>query len=66
MAQAKINAKMNDASKGKFTRTISMADRSGQLLESLDQIETSSRLWRQGSPSTHPSWTHEDTSVHAF
>ncbi|XP_016422700.1 BAG family molecular chaperone regulator 2 [Sinocyclocheilus rhinocerous] len=40
MAQAKINAKMNDASKGKFTRTLSMADRSGQLLESLDQIET--------------------------
>ncbi|KTG35841.1 hypothetical protein cypCar_00020389 [Cyprinus carpio] len=40
MAQAKINAKMNDASKGKFARTISMADRSGQLLESLDQIET--------------------------
>ncbi|XP_016332636.1 BAG family molecular chaperone regulator 2 isoform X2 [Sinocyclocheilus anshuiensis] len=39
MAQAKINAKMNDASKGKFTRTLSMADRSGQLLESLDQLE---------------------------
>ncbi|XP_073690386.1 BAG family molecular chaperone regulator 2 [Garra rufa] len=39
MAQAKINAKMNDASKGKFTRTLSMADRSGRLLESLDQIE---------------------------
>uniref|UniRef100_A0A672MJ17 Uncharacterized protein n=1 Tax=Sinocyclocheilus grahami TaxID=75366 RepID=A0A672MJ17_SINGR len=40
MAQAKINAKMYDASKRKFTRTISKADRSGQLLESLDQIET--------------------------
>ncbi|XP_016120985.1 BAG family molecular chaperone regulator 2 isoform X2 [Sinocyclocheilus grahami] len=40
MAQAKINAKMNDASKGKFSRTLSMADRSGQLLDSLDQIET--------------------------
>ncbi|KAF4105422.1 BAG family molecular chaperone regulator 2 [Onychostoma macrolepis] len=40
MAQAKINAKMNDASKGKFTRTLSMADRSGRLLENLDQIET--------------------------
>ncbi|KTG34345.1 hypothetical protein cypCar_00033730 [Cyprinus carpio] len=40
MAQAKINAKMNDASKGKFSRTLSMADRSGRLLESLDQIET--------------------------
>ncbi|NP_957294.2 BAG family molecular chaperone regulator 2 [Danio rerio] len=39
MAQAKINAKMNDATKNKFTRTMSMADRSGRLLESLDQIE---------------------------
>ncbi|XP_076830510.1 BAG family molecular chaperone regulator 2 [Brachyhypopomus gauderio] len=40
MAQAKINAKMNDAGKGgKFSRTISMADRSLRLLESLDQIE---------------------------
>ncbi|KAL1263496.1 hypothetical protein QQF64_006235 [Cirrhinus molitorella] len=39
MAQAKINAKINDASKGKFTRTLSMADRSGRLLENLDQIE---------------------------
>lgn len=37
MAQAKINAKIND--KGKFTRTMSMADRSGRLLENLDQIE---------------------------
>ncbi|XP_051506884.1 BAG family molecular chaperone regulator 2-like [Myxocyprinus asiaticus] len=39
MSQAKINAKMNDASKGKFSRTISMADRTGRLLENLDQIE---------------------------
>ncbi|XP_065105697.1 BAG family molecular chaperone regulator 2 [Paramisgurnus dabryanus] len=39
MAQAKINAKLNDGSKGKFSRTISMADRSGRLLENLDQIE---------------------------
>lgn len=45
MAQAKINAKMNDASKGKFTRTMSMADRSGRLLESLDQIETRWDQW---------------------
>uniref|UniRef100_A0AAY5EHF8 BAG domain-containing protein n=1 Tax=Electrophorus electricus TaxID=8005 RepID=A0AAY5EHF8_ELEEL len=40
MAQAKINAKINDAAKGgKFCRSISMADRSMRLLESLDQIE---------------------------
>ncbi|XP_051946142.1 BAG family molecular chaperone regulator 2-like [Xyrauchen texanus] len=39
MSQAKINAKMNDASKGKFSRTVSMADRTGRLLENLDQIE---------------------------
>lgn len=45
MAQAKINAKMNDASKGKFTRTMSMADRSGRLLESLDQIEMRWDQW---------------------
>ncbi|XP_029926528.1 BAG family molecular chaperone regulator 2 [Myripristis murdjan] len=39
MAQAKIQAKMNDAPIGKFSRTLSMADRSGRLLESLDQLE---------------------------
>lgn len=39
MAQAKIQAKMNDAFNAKFSRTLSMADRSGQLLESLDQLE---------------------------
>ncbi|KAJ4949682.1 hypothetical protein JOQ06_021191 [Pogonophryne albipinna] len=30
---------MNDAMGSKFSRTLSMADRSGQLLESLDQLE---------------------------
>ncbi|KAM6956726.1 BAG family molecular chaperone regulator 2 [Aplochiton taeniatus] len=39
MSQAKINAKMNESSKGKFSRTMSMADRSGRLLEHLDQLE---------------------------
>ncbi|XP_030234449.1 BAG family molecular chaperone regulator 2 [Gadus morhua] len=39
MAQAKIQAKMNEATKSKFSRTMSMADRSGRLLESLDQLE---------------------------
>ncbi|XP_022058393.2 BAG family molecular chaperone regulator 2 [Acanthochromis polyacanthus] len=39
MAQAKIQAKMNEATCSKFSRTLSMADRSGQLLESLDQLE---------------------------
>ncbi|XP_063047603.1 BAG family molecular chaperone regulator 2 [Engraulis encrasicolus] len=40
MAQAKIQAKMNDAAKGGlFSRSMSMADRSGRLLESLDQLE---------------------------
>ncbi|XP_063730808.1 BAG family molecular chaperone regulator 2 isoform X1 [Eleginops maclovinus] len=39
MAQAKIQAKMNEAMCSKFSRTVSMADRSGQLLESLDQLE---------------------------
>ncbi|XP_041645170.1 BAG family molecular chaperone regulator 2 [Cheilinus undulatus] len=38
MAQAKIHAKMNEAP-CKFSRTLSMADRSGRLLESLDQLE---------------------------
>lgn len=39
MAQAKIQAKMNEAPCSKFSRTLSMADRSGRLLESLDQLE---------------------------
>ncbi|KAI1894730.1 hypothetical protein AGOR_G00118760 [Albula goreensis] len=39
MAQTKIQAKMNEAGKGRFSRTLSMADRSGQLLEQLDQLE---------------------------
>ncbi|TDH01193.1 hypothetical protein EPR50_G00177510 [Perca flavescens] len=39
MAQAKIQAKTNEATCSKFSRTLSMADRSGQLLESLDQLE---------------------------
>ncbi|KAF5905001.1 BAG family molecular chaperone regulator 2, partial [Clarias magur] len=40
MAQAKISARMNpDAAKGKFSRSVSMADRSMRLLESLDEIE---------------------------
>ncbi|KAF0027400.1 hypothetical protein F2P81_020141 [Scophthalmus maximus] len=40
MAQAKIQAKMNEAAcTGKFSRTLSMADRSGRLLENLDQLE---------------------------
>ncbi|KTF85341.1 hypothetical protein cypCar_00033554 [Cyprinus carpio] len=30
-----------------------------------DRGSGSSRLWWRGNPSTHPSWTHEDTSVHA-
>lgn len=38
MAQAKIQAKMTEAP-CKFSRTMSMADRSGRLLESLDQLE---------------------------
>ncbi|XP_028845592.1 BAG family molecular chaperone regulator 2 [Denticeps clupeoides] len=41
MAQARIHARMNEAPRGgMFTRTLSMADRSGRLLESLDQLET--------------------------
>ncbi|XP_028982739.1 BAG family molecular chaperone regulator 2 [Betta splendens] len=39
MAQAKIQAKMSDAACSKFSRTLSMADRSGRLLESLDDLE---------------------------
>lgn len=40
MAQAKISAKINEAARsGKFSRTVSMADRSLRLLESLDDLE---------------------------
>ncbi|MCJ8730910.1 hypothetical protein PDJAM_G00189740 [Pangasius djambal] len=40
MAQAKISARVNtDAAKGKFSRSVSMADRSMRLLESLDEVE---------------------------
>ncbi|MCI4376731.1 hypothetical protein PGIGA_G00191910 [Pangasianodon gigas] len=40
MAQAKISARVNtDSAKGKFSRSVSMADRSMRLLESLDEIE---------------------------
>lgn len=39
MSQAKIQAKMNEAARSTFSRTMSMADRSGQLLENLDQLE---------------------------
>lgn len=39
MAQAKIQAKMTESLGAKFSRSLSMADRSGRLLESLDQLE---------------------------
>lgn len=39
MAQAKIQSKMTEAQCAKFSRTLSMADRSGRLLETLDQLE---------------------------
>ncbi|XP_047459213.1 BAG family molecular chaperone regulator 2 [Mugil cephalus] len=39
MAQAKVQAKMSEPPCNKFTRTLSMADRSGRLLENLDQLE---------------------------
>ncbi|KAM7385711.1 hypothetical protein PAMP_001773 [Pampus punctatissimus] len=40
MAQTKIQAKMNEIPCSKFSRTLSMADRSGRLLEHLDELET--------------------------
>ncbi|XP_056148164.1 BAG family molecular chaperone regulator 2 [Lampris incognitus] len=40
MAQAKIQAKMGESLSSKFSRTLSMADRSGRLVDSLDQLET--------------------------
>ncbi|XP_036979363.1 BAG family molecular chaperone regulator 2 [Acanthopagrus latus] len=39
MAQAKIQSKMTEPQCAKFSRTLSMADRSGRLLETLDQLE---------------------------
>ncbi|XP_068613149.1 BAG family molecular chaperone regulator 2 [Brachionichthys hirsutus] len=39
MAQAKIQARMGESSTAKFNRTLSMAARSGRLVESLDQLE---------------------------
>ncbi|KAG5266968.1 hypothetical protein AALO_G00238320 [Alosa alosa] len=39
MAQAKIQAKMNEAKGGLFSRSMSMADRSSRLVENLDQLE---------------------------
>uniref|UniRef100_A0A1A8CU49 BCL2-associated athanogene 2 n=1 Tax=Nothobranchius kadleci TaxID=1051664 RepID=A0A1A8CU49_NOTKA len=50
MAQAKIQAKMNEAALcSKFSRTLSMADRSGRLLESLDQLETRVEALREAA-----------------
>ncbi|XP_039995293.1 BAG family molecular chaperone regulator 2 [Xiphias gladius] len=49
MAQAKIQAKMNEAPCSKFSRTLSMADRSGRLLESLDQLETRVEALREAA-----------------
>ncbi|XP_076141503.1 BAG family molecular chaperone regulator 2 [Alosa pseudoharengus] len=39
MAQAKIQAKMNEAKGGLFSRSMSMADRSSRLVDNLDQLE---------------------------
>ncbi|KAF3708319.1 BAG family molecular chaperone regulator 2 [Channa argus] len=49
MAQAKIHAKMNEATCSKFSRTLSMADRSGRLLETLDQLETRVEALREAA-----------------
>lgn len=49
MAQAKIQAKMSDAPCAKFSRTLSMADRSGRLLESLDQLEVRVEALREAA-----------------
>ncbi|XP_014069799.1 BAG family molecular chaperone regulator 2 [Salmo salar] len=52
MAQAKIHhAKMTEAAKSKFSRSMSMADRSGQLLESLDQLEIRVEALREAATS---------------
>ncbi|XP_023264254.1 BAG family molecular chaperone regulator 2 [Seriola lalandi dorsalis] len=49
MAQAKIQAKMNEAPCSKFSRTLSMADRSGRLLENLDLLETRVEALREAA-----------------
>ncbi|XP_068183156.1 BAG family molecular chaperone regulator 2 [Antennarius striatus] len=49
MAQAKIQARMTESSTAKFNRTLSMADRSGRLLESLDQLEVRVEALREAA-----------------
>nr|XP_046258218.1 BAG family molecular chaperone regulator 2 [Scatophagus argus] len=49
MAQAKIQAKMSEPPSAKFSRTLSMADRSGRLLESLDQLEVRVEALREAA-----------------
>ncbi|XP_071769824.1 BAG family molecular chaperone regulator 2 [Centroberyx gerrardi] len=49
MAQAKIQAKMNEVPRSKFSRTLSMADRSGRLLENMDQLETRVEALREAA-----------------
>ncbi|XP_048864494.1 BAG family molecular chaperone regulator 2 [Brienomyrus brachyistius] len=50
MAQAKIHAKTQEAAKGsRFNRTLSMADRSGRLLETLDQLEVRVEALREAA-----------------
>ncbi|XP_062318984.1 BAG family molecular chaperone regulator 2 [Osmerus eperlanus] len=51
MAQAKIHAKMNDGKEGKFSRSMSMADRSGRLLETLDTLEMRVESLREAATS---------------
>lgn len=49
MAQAKIQARMTEATTAKFSRTLSMADRSGRLLETLDQLEVRCGILKQAA-----------------
>ncbi|KAM9848237.1 BAG family molecular chaperone regulator 2 [Aulostomus maculatus] len=49
MAQAKIQAKLSEGTCSKFSRTLSMADRAGQLLESLDQLEARVEALREAA-----------------
>ncbi|XP_066534910.1 BAG family molecular chaperone regulator 2 [Hoplias malabaricus] len=49
MAQAKISAKMNESKAGRFSRTMSMADRSTRLLESLDDMEMRVEAFREAA-----------------
>nr|ACO09358.1 BAG family molecular chaperone regulator 2 [Osmerus mordax] len=51
MAQAKIHAKMNEGKEGKFSRSMSMADRSGRLLETLDTLEMRVESLREAATS---------------